>query len=66
MTKVAAPGASAPGWVLTYRKSGRTRRFSTLAAARRAHVRAAARFGTRWLSLRLERLTGAILPSCRK
>ena len=55
MTKSAAPGADAPGWVLTYRKSGRTRRFPTLAAARRVHVRAAARYGTRWLSLRPER-----------
>ena len=55
MTKAAAPGADAPGWILTYRKSGRTRRFPTLAATRRVHVRAAARYGTRWLSLRPER-----------
>ncbi len=45
----------AKGWVLTYRKTGRTRRFTSLSAARPAHRRAAARYGTRWLSLRLER-----------
>lgn len=43
-----------PGWVLVYRKSGKTRRFASLEAARRVHVRAAARYGTRWLSLRPE------------
>ncbi len=43
-------------WVLTYRKSGRTRHFTTLEAARPAHQRAAARYGTRWMSLRPERL----------
>ena len=45
----------AKGWVLTYRKTGCTRRFTSLSAARPAHRRAAARYGTRWLSLRLER-----------
>ncbi len=42
------------GWVLKYRKSGKTRRFASLEAARKVHVRAAARYGTRWLSLRPE------------
>jgi hypothetical protein len=42
------------GWVLLYRKSGKTRRFPSLETARRAHTRAAARYGTRWLSLRPE------------
>lgn len=42
------------GWVLTYRKSGRTRHFASLEAARKFQVRAAARYGTRWLSLRPE------------
>ena len=42
-------------WVLEYRKSGKTRLFTSLEAARRVHRRAAARYGTRWLSLRLER-----------
>ena len=52
MTKTASP---TPGWILTYRKTGYSRRFPTLQAARRANVRAAARYGTRWLSLRPER-----------
>ena len=42
------------GWVLIYRKTGKTRRFVSLEAARKAHVRAAARYGTRWLSLKPE------------
>ena len=42
------------GWVLTYRKTGKTRRFLSLEAARKVHVRAAAFYGTRWLSLRPE------------
>jgi len=46
---------STQGWVLLYRKSGKTRRFASLKAARKVQVRAAARHGTRWLSLRLER-----------
>jgi len=45
----------ATGWVLTYRKTGRTRRFPSLEAAREAQVKAAAKHGTRWLSLRPER-----------
>ena len=45
----------AKGRVLTYRKTGRIRRFTLLAAARLWAGRAAARYGTRWLSLRLER-----------
>ncbi len=48
-------GNRTKAWVLTYRKSGRTRRFTTLDAARPAHRRAAARYGTRWMSLRPER-----------
>lgn len=55
MTKTASPGEHTPSWILTYRKSGHTRRFRSLQAARRAHIRAAARYGTRWLSLRPER-----------
>ena len=42
------------GWVLVYRKTGKTRRFLSLEAARKVHVRAAALYGTRWLSLRPE------------
>lgn len=42
------------GWVLLYRKSGKTRHFASLEAARRVHVRATAKYGTRWLSLRPE------------
>ncbi len=41
-------------WVLLYRKLGKTRRFASLEAARKVHVRAAAKYGTRWLSLRPE------------
>ena len=44
----------ARGWVLVYRKTGETRHFASLAAARKVHVRAAALYGTRWLSLRPE------------
>lgn len=55
MTKTIAPGEPTPGWILEYRKSGKVRRFTTFGAARRAHIRAAARYGTRWLSLRPER-----------
>ena len=56
MNKVAHTTArQAKGWVLTYRKTGCTRRFTSLSATRPAHRRAAARYGTRWLSLRLER-----------
>ena len=42
------------GWVLVYRKTGKTRHFTSLEAARKVHVKAAARYGTRWLSLRPE------------
>ena len=42
----------AQGWVLVYRKTGHTRHFVSLEAARKVHVRAAALYGTRWLSLR--------------
>ncbi len=42
------------GWVLIYRKTGKNRRFASLEAARKVHVKAAARYGTRWLSLRPE------------
>ena len=42
------------GWVLIYRKTGKTRRFASLEAARRVQMKAAARYGTRWLSLRPE------------
>ncbi len=52
MTKTAP---RTPGWVLTYTKTGYSRRFPTLQAARQANVRAAARYGTRWLSLKPER-----------
>ncbi len=52
MTKTASP---TPGWILTHRKTGQTRRFPSLQEARRANVLAAARYGTRWLSLRPER-----------
>lgn len=55
MTKTVKPGEHTLGWILTYRKSGHTRRFPSLQAARRAHIRAAARYGTRRLSLRPER-----------
>lgn len=55
MTKTATPEGHVPGWILKYRKSGKTRRFTSLATARQAHIRAAARYGTRWLSLRSER-----------
>lgn len=59
MTKTPSNTKSAsntkPGWILTYRKTGVTRRFPTLQAARRANVRASARYGTRWLSLKPER-----------
>lgn len=44
----------AQGWVLIYRKTGKTRRFASLEAARKVHVKAAALYGTRWLSLRPE------------
>lgn len=40
------------GWVLVYRKTGKTRRFVSLEAARKVQVKAAAKYGTRWLSLR--------------
>ena len=53
-TRLTAAPTPATGWILTYRKSGKTRRFASLEAARRVHVRAAARYGTRWLSLRPE------------
>ena len=42
----------ARGWVLLYQKSGKTRHFATLEAARPVHRQAAARYGTRWVSLR--------------
>lgn len=56
MTNEIGTMARQSGWVLTYRKSGRTRRFASLAEAKRIHIRAAARYGTRWLSLRPERV----------
>ncbi len=43
------------GWILTYRRSGRTRRFTSLTEAGPAHIEAAAEHGTRWVSLRPER-----------
>ncbi len=52
MTKTASP---TPGWILTYRKTGYSRWFPTMQAARQANVQAAARYGTRWLSLKPER-----------
>lgn len=55
MTKTVTPGERTPGWILEYRKSGKIRRFTSFGVARRAHIRAAARYGTRWLSLRRER-----------
>jgi len=51
----AAPGAKTPGWILVFRKTGRTRRFASLEEARWVHIEAAAKHGTRWLSLRPER-----------
>lgn len=45
---------STRGWVLIYRKTGKTRRFASLEAAQDVHVKAVARYGTRWLSLRQE------------
>ena len=55
MTEQITTRQHASYWVLTYRKTGYTQRFSTLEAARNAQIRAAARYGTRWLSLRPER-----------
>ena len=43
---------SARGWVLLYQKSGKTRHFATLEAASPVHRQAAAKYGTRWVSLR--------------
>ena len=43
--------SSTRGWVLTLRKTGKTRHFATLEAARPVHRQAAARYGTRWISL---------------
>lgn len=43
------------GWTLTNRKTGKTRSFKTLEEAREATTRAAARHGTRWVSLRSAR-----------
>lgn len=54
-TPLAAVPTPGTGWILTYRKSGRTRRFTSLKEAKPAHIEAAAEHGTRWVSLRPER-----------
>ena len=42
-------------WILTNRKTGKSRGFKTLDAGRAAAAKASAKYGVRWVSLRPER-----------